>query len=513
MLALDWPAGNGQFHGKSVVQLRMESDRPEPMPVARQIIEALKAQIAGGAYAAGDRLPSTRALAAELGVSRTTVTAAYEQLLAEGYLETRQGARAQVARTLRRATATAEPPPGDGVSPAPLSRYGRAIAGFQRPETRPPGRLVADFRHGVLAAADFPMPGWKRALNAALLQRPEPLRYGDPRGSPALRLALQGYLWRARGLRCEADQIIVVNGSQQGLDLCARLLIDPGDRAVVEDPCYLQARQILLAAGADLIPIAVDQEGMRTEPLEAVGAARLAFVTPSHQFPLGAVLTAGRRQALLAWARRQGAYVIEDDYDSEYRFDTAPIPPLHALGGADHVIYLGTVSKTLSPLLRLGYLVVPPALGEAFATAKHLADRHAPSLEQSALAGFIASGAYERHVRQARRRNAERRAALLATLKAELGARVGVVGADAGLHVVAWLPEIPEDREPELIARGRAAGIGLYPVSPFYAGAGSAGRPGCAGLVLGYASLTPAEIQAGVRLLAELLGRRGSVRA
>lgn len=510
MLGLDWPAGNIQFRLNPVVQLRMDGDRQDALPVTRRITEALKAQIAGGTYGAGDRLPSTRALAAELGVSRTTVTAAYEQLLAEGYLETRQGARAQVAGTLQRAAqaaATAEPPRGDAAPPAPLSRYGLIIAGFQRPETRPPGRLVADFRYGVLAAADFPMPGWKRALNAALLQRGAPLRYGDPRGSPALRLALQGYLWRARGLRCEADQIIVVNGSQQGLDLCARLLVDPGDRAVVEDPCYQQARHALLAADADLIPVAVDQEGMRTEPLEAIGAARLAFVTPSHQFPLGAVLTAGRRRALLAWARRHGAYVIEDDYDSEYRFDTAPIPPLQALGGADHVIYLGTVSKTLSPLLRLGYLVVPPALGEAFAMAKHLADRHAPSLEQATLAGFIASGAYERHVRQARRRNAERRAALLAALKAELGARVTVVGADAGLHVVAWLPEIPQDQEAGLIARGRAAGIGLYPVSPLYAAAAGAGRPGCAGLVLGYASLTPSEIQKGARLLAALLGR------
>ena len=170
-------------------------------------------------------------------------------------------------------------------------------------------------------------------------------------------MALQGYLWRARGLRCEPDQIVVVNGSQQGLDLCARLLLDPGDRVVIEDPGYVLARQIFLAAGAALIPVAVDREGMRTEGLPA---ARLAYVTPSHQFPLGSVMSAGRRQELLAWARRTGAYVIEDDYDSEYRFDIAPIPPLQALGRRrERVIYLGTVSKTLSPTLRLGYLVVP----------------------------------------------------------------------------------------------------------------------------------------------------------
>jgi GntR family transcriptional regulator / MocR family aminotransferase len=259
------------------------------------------------------------------------------------------------------------------------------------------------------------------------------LRYGDPCGSPDLRTALQGYLWRARGLRCEPDRIVVVNGSQQGIDLCARLLLDPGDRVVMEDPGYNLARQAFSAAGADLIPVAVDREGMRTGELPA---ARLAYTTPSHQFPLGSVMSAGRRRDLLAWAQRTGAYVIEDDYDSEYRFDIAPIPPLQALDGAGRVIYLGTVSKTLSPTLRLGYLVVPTALTAIFAEAKRLADRHTPSLEQEALTDLIGSGGYERHVRRVRRRNGQRRAALLAALSVTLGDEVTVVGADAGLHVV-----------------------------------------------------------------------------
>jgi GntR family transcriptional regulator/MocR family aminotransferase len=361
---------------------------------------------------------------------------------------------------------------------------------------------VADFRYGDLAAADFPMLAWRRAVTRALL-RPRPrLRYGDPCGSPDLRAALQGYLWRARGLRCEPDQIMVVNGSQQGLDLCARLLLDPGDRVVMENPGYNLARQVFLAAGAEVVPVAVDREGMRTDGLPA---ARLAYVTPSHQFPLGGVMSAGRRRDLLAWARRTGAYVIEDDYDGEYRFDIAPIPPLQALDGAGRVVYLGTVSKTLSPTLRLGYLVVPAALTAILAAAKRLADRHTPTLEQEALADLIENGAYERHVRRVRRRNGERRATLLASLSATLGDAVTVVGADAGLHVVVWLNRVPRAREDALVARARAAGLGLYPVAPLYASAQATARPDTAGLVMGYASLDERAIERGVRTLKAVL--------
>jgi GntR family transcriptional regulator/MocR family aminotransferase len=496
-----WPRRNIQFPAIPPGQLReMTPDTPAPDRITRRICEAIKGQLAAGLLGPGDRLPSTRSLAAEWGVSRTTVTAAYDQLIAEGYLESRQGARATVARGLGQPSA----PPGQAAGPAGtdrLSAFGRRLADFPPPAAGGAERLVADFRYGDLAAADFPMPAWRKAVTGALLRRPPRLRYQEPQGSAALRAALQGYLWRARGLRCEAEQIVVVNGSQQGLDLCARLLLDPGDRAVMEDPGYNLARQVFLAAGAALVPVAVDRDGMRTEHLPP---ARLAYVTPSHQFPLGSVMPAGRRRALLAWARGAGAHVIEDDYDSEYRFDIAPIPPLQALDEAGRVIYLGTVSKTLSPTLRLGYLVVPPALRAAFATAKRLADRHAPGLEQEALAGLIASGAYERHVRRVRRRNGERRAALLAALAAHLGDAATVAGADAGLHVVVWLNRVPRAREDALIARARAAGLGLYPVGPLYA-APAAARPEVAGLVMGYASLDEPSIDRGVRRLREVL--------
>jgi GntR family transcriptional regulator/MocR family aminotransferase len=469
--------------------------------ITRSICETIKGRIATGSLGAGARLPSTRSLAAEWGVSRTTVTAAYEQLIAEGYLESRQGARTQVARGL------GPPPAPDGWTgpaepPDRLSAYGQRLAEFILPPVAGRVRMLADFRYGDLAAEDFPLLAWRKAVGAAMQRRHGHIRYDDPRGSSGLRAALQGYLWRARGLRCDPDQIIVVNGSQQGLDLCARLLLNPGDRAVMEDPGYNLACQVFLAAGAEVVPVSVDHEGMMTGSLPS---ARLAYVTPSHQFPLGSVMSAPRRRELLAWAQRMGGHVIEDDYDSEYRFDIDPIPPLQALDQTGRIIYLGTVSKTLSPTLRLGYLVVPTPLAETFAKAKRLADRHTPSLEQEALAGLIESGAYERHVRRIRRRNGERRAALLAVLSAALGDAVTVVGADAGLHVVVWLNRVPKAQEEALIARALAAGIGLYPVGPLYIPAEPDARPDKAGLVMGYASLNEQAINQGVRTLSEVI--------
>jgi GntR family transcriptional regulator/MocR family aminotransferase len=479
----------------------MTSDAPPQTRVTERICDAIKAQIAFGLLGPGDRLPSTRSLAAEWGVSRTTVTAAYEQLIAEGYLESRQGARTQVAQGLGPRPASSERR-GALEHPDRLSAYGQRLAGFVPPPMSDEGRMLADFRYGDLAAADFPMLAWRKAVGTALLRRQPRLRYSDPCGSPGLRTALQGYLWRARGLRCDPDQIVVVNGSQQGLDLCARLLLDPGDQAVMENPGYNLARQVFLAAGAEIVPVSVDREGMC---VKALPDARLAYVTPSHQFPLGSVMAAGRRRALLAWARETGAYVIEDDYDSEYRFDIAPIPPLQALDDAERVIYLGTVSKTLSPTLRLGYLVVPATLSATFAKAKRLTDRHSPGLEQEALADLIGSGAYERHVRRVRRRNGERRAALLAALSTHLGDAVIVVGADAGLHLVVWLTHVPRAQEDALIARARAVGLGLYPVAPLYAPASTGYGPATAGCVMGYASLDERAIDRGVKMLKEVL--------
>jgi GntR family transcriptional regulator/MocR family aminotransferase len=483
-----WFVENNQFRRICVVQLLKDG-------VSRRIIAAIKEQIHSGIYQPGDRLPSTRAFAAEWGVSRTTVTATYSQLIAEGYLTTRPGARAIVAQGLGTALA---PKPSTAAAPRHLSAFAQHLLAQPLPAVAPPVR-IADFRYGDLSGADFPVLAWRRALNKVILRRTARLRYGDPQGSSALCTALQGYLWRARGISCTPDQIIIVNGSQQGLDLCARLLLDPGDPFVIENPGYLLARQAFAAAGGVAVPIPIDGDGLRTDSLPS---ARLAYVTPSHQFPLGSVLSATRRRALLAWAAQTGAYVVEDDYDGEYRHDIAPIPPLQTLDAAS-VIYVGTMSKTLSPTLRLGYLVVPTSLCQAFSEAKRLTDRHTPLLEQEALADLLASGAYERHVRSIRRKNADRRAVLLHALADNLGSSVTIAGAETGLHVVIWIEGVAADRELAIIEAARAAEIGLYSVSPLYDP--TEPRPSEVGFILGYAGLDADALRRGVTVLATVL--------
>ncbi|EJN15503.1 transcriptional regulator with HTH domain and aminotransferase domain containing protein [Bradyrhizobium sp. YR681] len=372
--------------------------------------------------------------------------------------------------------------------------------------TGPPRGLVANFRYGELSPSDFPVQAWKKAVTGAMARKPERLAYDDPCGSQRLRTALQAYLWRSRSVRCDTDQIVVVNGSQQGLDICARLLLDSGDRFVMEDPGYQMARHNFAATGAETVPIPVDAEGLQTERLDGV-AARLAYVTPSHQYPLGGVMPIGRRHQLLAWARKADAYVIEDDYDSEYRYDTKPIPPLHALEGGDNVIYLGTVSKTLSPTLRIGYLVVPSELRSLFAAAKQIMDRHTPLAEQEALAAMLESGAYDRHVRRVRRRNAERQEALLDALHRRFGDRIRIEGTAAGLHVVAWFDGLPQKREAALIDAARARGVGIHPVSALFDSRPTGrDRPRkTVGLVMGYSALEVAQIERGCKLLAQAI--------
>ena len=343
-----------QFPGIVMGQLKATGKQRQARGT-RAIYEALKAQIEDGVYKAAAELPSTRALAAEFGASRTTITAVYEQLLAEGFIETHQGRKARVSAALRadrtlRAKGTPAP------RTARLSAFGRRLTEFAAPAVAG-DPLQIDFRYGDIAAADFPRLTWRRSLTKALAAAgPRSLRYQAPQGSRELRDALRAYLWRARSLHCDVDQIVIVNGSQQGLDLCARILLDAGDRFTIENPCYWAARHAFESTGATPRFIPVDEEGLRTDGLADLKSTRLCYVTPSHQFPLGHVLSASRRGQLLHWADKVDAYIIEDDYDSEYRYDIRPIPPLQTLDVAGRVIYLGTISKTLSPLLRLGIL-------------------------------------------------------------------------------------------------------------------------------------------------------------
>lgn len=471
---------------------------------ARQIYKALKAQIADGIYGLDGSLPSSRGLAAELKVSRTTVTAAYEQLAAEGFIDMRQGTRPRVVAAVINRDHTPGPARPRGIMR--LSAYGERLRTIppRLEETSP--RAAIEFRYGDLAPSDFPVLAWKRAVVAAIMQQPGRLAYDDPRGSRRLRIALQGYLWRARTLRCDLDQIIIVNGSQQGLDLCARLLLDADSRFVVENPCYAMARQIFAGTGAIPISVPVDKDGLDTGLLKGIGA-RLAYVTPSHQFPLGSVMPISRRHELLEWAQTVDAYVVEDDYDSEYRYDINPVPPLHGLEDSGNVIYLGTVSKTLSPTLRIGYLIVPPQLQTVFAIAKQLIDRHTPAIEQEALAALLESGAYEGHVRRVRRRNGDRRQTLLNVLKHTFGDRIAIEGADAGLHIVVWFRDLPASFETALVEGALALGVGVYTISSLYDPELPGDRPGRVGLVMGYAALDTRRIERGIYLLNQAVSR------
>ena len=475
-------------------------------PLFQQVYRTIRDGILAGRFAAGGRLPPTRGLASDLGVSRATVVQAYQQLAAEGYLDGRQGSGTYVhgpAPAARRGPAPARRAAGAAAAAPRLGRLASALLERRRlplesayASARSPLRW--DFRYGLPSLADFPLETWQRCLGRAARRAPaRAYDYGPPEGSPALRAALAGYLGRSRGVLCAPEQILIVTGSQQGIDLVARVLLDPGDRVVVEEPGFEGARNAFLARDATLVPADVDDEGL--DPA-ALPAARLALATPSHQYPLGGVLSWTRRASLLAWAGRHAAWVVEDDYDGEYRFDGRPVPPLKALDADDRVLYLGTFSKVMFPALRIGYVVLPRTLVEPFRRAKLIADGGSPRLEQEALAEFIARGAFERHVRRSRQRNGERRAVLLEALHERLGDRVTVAGANAGLHVVAWVRGVPGRAAGALARRAAEAGVGIYPITPYYLT-----PPAQAGFILGYSGLAAPDIRAGIARLARVL--------
>lgn len=471
----------------------------------RRLYELMRERIDTGALGAGQRLPSTRTLALDRGVSRSTVVAIYEQLASEGYIETSAGARAQVAPGIQSLRPTGLQPPADGalgMAPvAALSSYGWRIQALPLAPrvAAQPGHV--NFLYGAMADEDFPKLAWRRLYNQALVRRQRGLYYGLIEGEADLRQELQGYLLRARGLSCTPEQILIVQGAQQALALCASVLVEPGHGVVMEEPCYLMARRTFESVGARVLATPVDDQGLVTSALPRARTA-LAYVTPSHQFPLGAVMSISRRQALLAWAQRHASWIIEDDYDSEFRYGLRPVDPLQSLDPHGRVIYIGTFSKTLSPQLRLGYLVLPPALVRPLGRAKQLADRHAPVLEQVVLAGLIRSGAYERHLRRLRRANERRRAALIAAITHCLGARARVEGTDSGLHLVLWALDVPMRAEQAVVARAQALGVGVWPVTPLYAEGARLRQQRCAGFVLGYAGLDKPDIDRGVSLLA-----------
>jgi GntR family transcriptional regulator/MocR family aminotransferase len=357
-----------------------------------------------------------------------------------------------------------------------------------------------DFHYGNREAVDFPHKLWQR-LASARMAHAVPTR-SPTQGYPPLREALAAYLARTRAVRCVPEQIVIVNGSQQALDLLSRLLIDPGDEAVLEEPHYHGARQAFRAAGARLVPCPVDDDGLCVDalPRGLNRPARLVYVTPSHQFPTGAILPLSRRLVLIEWAERRNSYIIEDDYDGELRYDCRPIEAVQAHDRAGHVVYVGTFSKTLSPELRLGYVIVPQPLLPAFLAAKWVSDLLASTLLQAVLADLLREGYYERHLRRLRKRNASRRMALLQAAKVHLDGLATVSGAKAGMHAVLWLPTVPVCELSALVERAKKLGVLVYPMSNYYSG-----QTVRSGILLSFSSLHEEEIHRGIELLGQAI--------
>ncbi len=484
-------------------------DRSSATPLFRQLYDSLRASILRGHLPRGTRLPSTRALAADLAIARNTVASAYDQLVAEGYLEGQVGSGTYVARTLpddaiavgAEVEARREPCSG-----RQLSRRGDLLAATPVAASQT-SAMPRPFRAGLPAFDAFPFQLWARLMTRHW-RRPsrELLGYGAPAGYRPLREAIAAQLAATRGVRCDAEQVLIVAGSQQALDLASRVLLDEGDVVWIEDPGYLGARGALVAAGARVVGVPVDAEGIDV----AWGTAhaptpRLVYVSPSYQYPLGVTMSLARRLALLDWASRADAWVLEDDCDSEYRYTGRPLAALQGLDRDGRVIYLGTFSKVLLPSLRLGYLVVPPDRVDAFAAARALVDRHSPLVEQAVLADFIHDGHFAHHVRRTRLLYAERQATLVEAASRELSGLLDVRPADAGLHLIGWLPEGVDDVAAASLADARD--VETIPLSRYYLQPAPRG-----GLVLGYAALNEEQIRDGVSRLAQALQRTPGVR-
>ena len=452
------------------------------------IYRALLGAIRSGRLAVGDRLPPSRALARDLGVARNTVATAYERLVAEGFLDARVGDGTYVADLAAPAPAPRHPGalhPRRGWSFRPLPVSG---------ESDPP---PYDFRAGIPDAGLFPFDTWRRLVAAELRGGAHhPGTYLHPGGHPDLRDAIARYLALSRGVAADQDDVLITRGTQQALDLLARVLLEPGDVVAVEDPGYPFARELFASYGAHVVPVRVDEDGLVVE--EVPDRSRLVFTTPSHQFPLGPPLSLARRQALLEFANRHRVAVVEDDYDSEFRFTERPLETLHALDRHGRVAYVGTFSKSLLPALRSGYLVAPASLREALLGARQLADGYGAPAEQVALARFVSDGMLARHLRRARTVYAERRELVLDGIERLLGDRLEVVPSAAGLHVTATFRDATID-DAAIVAAALQHGVAIEALSSY-----SAGEP-VSGLVFGYGAAVTAAITPGLELLARLL--------
>lgn len=471
---------------------------PGDPSLQEQLYAAIRKGVLAGEWSPGEQLPSSRTLAAELGLGRNTIVAAIERLVAEGYLEPRRGAGLFVAADL----------PFDGIGDGAarptgpvLSRRSDRFTRLHAEGESVPGQFPArPFATGPLALDAFPLDLWRR-LTAQTLRGAGATRLlgnGPAQGLPELRQELSGYLTNSRGVVCTPETIVVVSGAQQALDLIGRLLLDPGDAVAVEDPGYVGLREALAGVGARLHPVPVDAQGFDPAALARLQPApKLVMLTPSHQFPLGMTLPLSRRLALLAEARARNLWIVEDDYDCEFRYGGPPLQALQGLDGGERVLYVGTFSKVLFPGLRLGYVVLPPALVEGFLRLKATADGFAPPASQAVLARFIAEGHLAQHVRRMRVLYRRRRTALLEALQREAADLFEIGATEAGLHLAVRFRDGRDDRAAADTAR--AAGLSVMPLSRY-----AIARP-VSGLVLGFAAFPEAELETAVQRLVKVL--------
>jgi len=480
---------------------------PDGGPLHQQIYQALRTAILRGTFRPGERLPSSRELARDLGVSRTTALGAYTRLLSEGFVVGKAGAGTRVAPSLvagRATTGRSAPRASRAITEAPAApRLSAAVQRlFEEGRWRSIPREAVPFAAGIPSLAMFPLTTWTRlAARRWRLSGRELLLPGDSQGYAPLREAVAKYAVTSRGVRCTAEQVVIVNGAQHGIDLCARVLVGPGDDVWLEYPGYAPARGMFAATGARLVDVPVDEQGLDVAAGHALSpAARLAYVTPSHQEPLGTTMSLERRHALLDWARGADAWILEDDYNGEYRYDTNAVAALQGLDQHQRVLYLGTFSKTLSPAIRLGYLIVPPALVQTFARARLLLDRNSGVAEQAVLADFLEGGHFARHIRRTRALYRDRHRTFLDLASRELDGLVTFDEAPAGLRLLGWLP--PDVDDQEIVREAARRGVVLESLS-YRAPLGMLPPA----LSFGFAPYGAAQTRAGMRTLAEVIRR------
>jgi GntR family transcriptional regulator / MocR family aminotransferase len=482
-------------------------DTTSSTPLYRQLYDSLKTGIVAGRFAPGSRLPASRSLARSVGVSRITVTECFERLISEGYLEAKRGSGTFVCQELPESglavspsAKTASISSAKEVSPR-LSQYGTAVDVSMR-RTTPREAILLD-RHGP-DVSQFPRKVWAR-LVARRMQESDQAMFDyslDIRGYPDLRTLTARYLAQARAVICEPDQILIVSGSQQAIYLAARILLDQGDQVAMESPGYYYAGTTFSAQGAQIIPVAVDKHGIKVAELHQHKDIRMVYVTPSHQFPTGAALSLTRRNALLAWARKNKAFILEDDYDSEFRFRESPLPALQGISPSAPVIYTGSFSKLLFPSLRLGYLVLPKTLTTAFRTAKLLSDVESSPFHQLVLTDFLAKGHLESHLRRMRTLYAKRRSILIGVLQHHFGKAVKISGDDAGMYLLANFRTHLSEQD----AWNRACAAGVRMEQLFWPDGVCKTPPGWVQFVFAYASRSEKELHlAGQRLATALL--------